>query len=169
MSETLPTDARYFRSASSARRLTAIIALLAIAAAMALPFADIEVHATSPWQELGRIGLGMITPQVEDIGSLLSALMHTVAFALLAVVIAAPLGLLTALMFHWWPVRAFCAVIRSVHEIFWALIFMQVWGLSPTTGLLAIRPIPASLPRCLQKPWRCRTTRRNAACHRHLA
>ena len=138
MSESLPTDARYFRSASSARRLTAIIALLAIAAAMALPFADIEVHATSPWQELGRIGLGMITPQVEDISSLLSALIHTVAFALLAVVIAAPLGLLTALMFHWWPVRAFCAVIRSVHEIFWALIFMQVWGLSPTTGLLAI-------------------------------
>ena len=31
-----------------------------------------------------------------------------------------------------------CAVVRAVHELFWALIFLQLFGLSPLTGLLAI-------------------------------
>ena len=34
--------------------------------------------------------------------------------------------------------RLLCAAVRSVHELFWGLIFMQLYGLSATTGLLAI-------------------------------
>ena len=35
-------------------------------------------------------------------------------------------------------VRLVCAFLRSVHELFWALLLLQVTGLSPTTGILAI-------------------------------
>ncbi|WP_246624758.1 PhnE/PtxC family ABC transporter permease [Oceanobacter mangrovi] len=123
---------------SSARRLTAIIGLLWLAALVCLPWADLDIRATEPLDELARIGWGLITPGWDDPASLVQALGQTVAFALLAVAISAPLGLLAALMFHWWPVRLLAAALRSVHEIFWALIFMQIWGLSATTGLLAI-------------------------------
>ena len=35
-------------------------------------------------------------------------------------------------------VRLVCAFLRSVHELFWALLLLQVTGLSATTGILAI-------------------------------
>ena len=35
-------------------------------------------------------------------------------------------------------VRVLCAFLRSVHELFWALLLIQVAGLSPLTGILAI-------------------------------
>jgi phosphonate transport system permease protein len=35
-------------------------------------------------------------------------------------------------------VRALAMVLRSIHELFWALLLIQVFGLGPTTGLLAI-------------------------------
>jgi phosphonate transport system permease protein len=35
-------------------------------------------------------------------------------------------------------VRVLCACLRSVHELFWALILIQVSGLSPATGILAV-------------------------------
>ncbi len=34
--------------------------------------------------------------------------------------------------------RIACAFLRAVHELFWALLLMQVFGLSATTGILAI-------------------------------
>jgi phosphonate transport system permease protein len=38
----------------------------------------------------------------------------------------------------WRVVRSFSAVIRAVHELFWGLLFLQLFGLSTLTGLLAI-------------------------------
>jgi len=35
-------------------------------------------------------------------------------------------------------VQVACAVVRAVHELFWALIFLQILGLTPWTGILAI-------------------------------
>ncbi|HEY9034474.1 MAG TPA: ABC transporter permease [Pseudomonadales bacterium] len=150
---------------SRARRLTAVCLLLLVAALLALPGADLQVYPVDPWQELARIGLGLLQPAWHDGGSLLEALLHTIAFALLAVALAAPLGLLLAMQFHRRLLRLLCAAVRSVHELFWALIFMQVFGLGPLTGLLAIllpftgvfakvfaeiidqqQPLPGSLP-----------------------
>ncbi|GAB3115189.1 hypothetical protein G8770_09010 [Aestuariicella hydrocarbonica] len=108
------------------------------AALLALFGADIEIYAVDPWQELGKIGWGLLLPGWSDLPALLQALGYTVAFALLAVAVAAPLGLLLAMVFHWRPIRLLCAALRSVHELFWGLIFMQIFGLSATTGLLAI-------------------------------
>src|SRR5690606_3661059 len=43
-----------------------------------------------------------------------------------------------SLFYHWRWVRWLCASVRGVHELFWALIFLQVFGLHPLTGVLAI-------------------------------
>lgn len=126
------------RGNSSARALNSVCGLLILLALLALPWADIEIYSVDPWLELGRIGRGLVMPYWEGWQILLQAVGQTIAFALLAVVIAVPLGLGLAMLFHWRAVRIFCASIRSVHELFWGLIFMQIYGLSATTGLLAI-------------------------------
>jgi len=133
-----PVNQRDGAAGSSARRLTSVCLLMVAAALLALFGADLQVYSVDPWQELSRIGLGLVQPSWDDLPSLLQALAHTIAFALLAVALAAPLGLLLAMVFHWLPVRLLCAAVRSVHELFWGLIFMQIYGLSATTGLLAI-------------------------------
>src|SRR5262249_56677774 len=67
------------------------------------------------------------------------SLILTVAFAVVGVGIGASAGLALALVFpHFAPVRVLCAFLRSVHETFWALLLINVTGLSPTTGILAI-------------------------------
>lgn len=126
------------RGNSSAQALNAVCGLLILLALLALPWADIEIYSVDPWLELGRIGRGLVMPYWEGWQILLQAVGQTIAFALLAVAMAVPLGLALAMLFHWRAVRIFCASIRSVHELFWGLIFMQVYGLSATTGLLAI-------------------------------
>lgn len=128
----------FFCQHSSARRFNGVCVLMVVAALLALIGADIQVYSVTPWQELLRLGRGLVQPTWNGVSLLLEALAHTVAFALLAVAVAAPLGLLLAMVFHWLPVRLLCAAIRSVHELFWGLIFMQLFGLSATTGLLAI-------------------------------
>ena len=81
---------------------------------------------------------GLMTPDWYSWSSLIIALGQTVAFALLAVVVSCLVGLALAMCYEWRGVRMFCASIRAVHELFWGLIFMQIFGLSPLTGLLAI-------------------------------
>ncbi|MDF1764490.1 MAG: hypothetical protein P1U57_13855, partial [Oleibacter sp.] len=103
-----------------------------------LSIADIQLYTPYPWQELALIGQGVITPSWYDLPELFKSLLRTIAFALLAVSASAVVGLLLATVFHWRCVRVLAAAVRSVHEIFWCLIFMQLWGLSATTGLLAI-------------------------------
>lgn len=125
-------------SGSSARRLNGVCLLMILAALLALLGVDFQIYPVDPWQELGKIGLGLVRPGWDDLPALLQSIAHTMAFALLAVALAAPLGLLLAMAFHWLPVRLLCAAVRSVHEVFWGLIFMQLFGLSATTGLLAI-------------------------------
>ncbi|TNC92457.1 MAG: hypothetical protein CSH36_04420 [Thalassolituus sp.] len=123
---------------STASRLARLSGGFIVVAIISLFIADIHFYRPDPWQELGRIGLGLITPYWPDIPELALALGYTVAFALLAVAGSAFLGLFLAMWFHWRIVRVLAASIRSVHEVFWGLLFMQVWGLSATTGLLAI-------------------------------
>lgn len=135
----MTTDAAHHRAGrSTASGLVHLSTGFIAVALLALLIADIHLYRPDPWQELGRIGLGLVTPTWPDLPELALAVGHTVAFALLAVAVSAGLGLLLAMWFHWRWVRVLAAAIRSVHEVFWGLLFMQVWGLSATTGLLAI-------------------------------
>lgn len=101
-------------------------------------FADIAVTTVSPWRELGRLLAGIVTPDFYATDHLGSALLYTVAFALLGVAFGNVFGFVLALLFFSRTVRTGCAFVRAIHELFWALIFLQIFGLSPLTGILAI-------------------------------
>ncbi len=120
---------------SPARRVSLVFVAIAVACTA---LGDFEVSTLDPWRELGRLGLGLITPTVTDAARLAEAVLYTVAFAVVGVLAAALCGFGLALVFHRLIVRTGCAFIRAVHELFWALLLMQMFGLSPLTGLLAI-------------------------------
>lgn len=107
-------------------------------ALVALVFADIEIGTHDPWAEMGRLFAAVVRPDFTATEALGQALALTLAFAAVGVALACMAGFLLALAFASRAVRTFCAVVRAVHELFWALIFLQIFGLSPLTGVLAI-------------------------------
>lgn len=121
------------RSAS----LRTSLAFVAIGLAC-LAFADLAVTTLHPWRELGRFAWGLVTPSFQDAGTLALALGKTVAFALLGVAAGSVTGMALALIYHRRLVRVTAAFVRAVHELFWALLFLQFLGLNAITGLLAI-------------------------------
>ena len=119
--------------------LARTVLAFAAAGALSLAFADIEVATRDPWGEIGRLALAMFRPDFGATDELAMALARTVAFAVLGVALANVAGFALAFAFaRSAAVRVFCATIRAVHELFWALIFLQLFGLSPLTGVLAI-------------------------------
>ena len=101
-------------------------------------FADVAITTVDPWQEFKLLLIGIVTPDFYATDSVALSIGYTLAFAFLGVALSNVLGLFLALLFFSRIVRTFCAVIRAVHELFWALIFLQLFGLSPLTGVLAI-------------------------------
>lgn len=110
---------------------------LLLASLVSLALSDLAVSALNPWAELARLLGGIVRPDLLAVQA--SSVVLTVAFAVLGVFGGAVCGLVLTLGFaRSRGIRLFCAAIRSVHELFWALLLIQVFGLSPTTGLLAI-------------------------------
>ena len=107
-------------------------------AVVCLAFADISITTLDPWSEMRRMAWGMVTPDFSAVAGLGMVIVQTIAFALSGVALGAVGGFLLSQIFHLGPVRWFCASVRAIHELFWALIFMQMLGLSPLTGVLAI-------------------------------
>jgi len=115
-----------------------ISGLFIFIAIICIPFSDLSINTFDPASELGRLFSGLLHPTFTNINAPFNALLQTIAFALLGVAFGAVSGFLLALIFHWRIIQIICALIRSVHELFWALIFLQIFGLHPLTGLLAI-------------------------------
>jgi phosphonate transport system permease protein len=111
--------------------------LFVLIAAVALLLADLKVIALDPWAEMRRLVLGLVRPDLLSIEVM--SVVWTVAFAVLGVAIGASAGFLFALVFaRLRAVRLLCAFLRSVHELFWALLLIHITGLSPVTGILAV-------------------------------
>lgn len=118
---------------------TVQISLLFVAIALvSLAFSDIAITAANPWRDLGNFLLGVATPNFFSSEGLATALLRTVAFAFVGVAAGSASGFLLALVYRFLPVRLFCNFIRAIHELFWALIFLQFFGFHPLTGVLAI-------------------------------
>lgn len=107
-------------------------------ALVGLAFADIAITSANPWKDLGRFFLGVVTPDFFSSEGLAVALLRTVAFAFVGVALGSLSGFLLSLVYRNPVVRTFCAFIRAIHELFWALIFLQFFGFHPLTGVLAI-------------------------------
>src|SRR5262249_16923711 len=90
------------------------------------------------WSELWAIARGFLAPNFLAAPVLLDALAQTVAFALLGVGVGATCGFGLALVFRWRAVRILASSLRSVHELFWALLFVPFFGLNAPTGILAL-------------------------------
>ena len=103
-----------------------------------LLFADLEVTVLDPWIELPRIFSGLVTPDLLSLWSMWVALLNTLIFALCGIALAIAMGIPLAFAFSLAPVRMGCAVVRAVHEIFWAFIFLPIVGLNPVCGVFAI-------------------------------
>ena len=103
-----------------------------------LPFANLSINTLDPWDELSRIGAGFLAPSFSNYQTLTEALVNTLAFAFKGVALGVVCGLILSLFYQRTAVRQFSAFIRAIHEIFRALIFIQITGLSSATGILAI-------------------------------
>ncbi len=112
--------------------------LFVVIAVACLPFVDLSINTYDPWAELGRLLGGLLQPSLSGIEKPFFALLQTVAFAMLGVAAGSLAGFILAQVFHLRLVRILCASVRAVHELFWALIFLQIFGLHPLTGLLAL-------------------------------
>lgn len=115
---------------------------LLIFGAACLPFADLSIHHSHIGSALKHIGWGFLTPQYQsqllNADELFISFFNTLAFALQGVSMGVAAGFFLSLIQHHRSIRAFSAFIRAVHELFWALLFMQLFGLSSLTGVLAI-------------------------------
>lgn len=101
-------------------------------------FADLSISTLDPWIEMQRMALGLLTPDFLAVSNIGRVIMQTIAFALCGVALGAGIGFVLAQIFHIGPVRWACAFVRAIHELFWALILLQILGLTPLTGVLAI-------------------------------
>lgn len=102
---------------------------------------------------LREIAIAFVTPDLSPdyLRTLLGDAWTTLAFAIagmtIAVVAGIPLGVLASGVLQtsrfkklgaMTGARAFLAVLRAVHEIIWAILFVAAFGLSPAAGVLAI-------------------------------
>jgi phosphonate transport system permease protein len=120
-------------------RLTygSVTALFLGLAALSLFVADLHIVALHPWAEMARLAAGALQPDFAAVE--IKAVVLTVAFAVVGVGLGAVSGLALSLVFaRWRAVRLLAAGLRSIHELFWALILIQITGLSPVTGILAV-------------------------------
>ncbi|RZN31883.1 phosphonate ABC transporter, permease protein PhnE [Bradyrhizobium sp. Leo121] len=139
-----------FDRPASARLATPLM-LLAASAVFAFGLFDLDFSPTklvSGLRELGWITLMMIPPDPgSSLPTYLSALGETLSIALLGTTLAAfmalPVSLLAArnivpsAIFRF-PVRRFLDTIRGVDTLIWALVWINVVGLGPFAGVLAI-------------------------------
>ena len=104
----------------------------------ALFFADIEIINSNPWFELSKITNGLLSPDFSSLWNYKNALINTLTFAVCGIVISIFISIPLSLFFHLKSIRFFCSFIRSIHEIFWAFIILQLFGLNSLCGILAI-------------------------------
>ncbi len=114
------------------------LVFVAVAAAC-LGVADLEISTLEPWAELRRIGFGFLTPDANALLRVGDAFVNTITFAFCGLALGVAGGSLLASVFNQSAaVRAVCACIRAVHELFWAFLFLPLVGLNPICGILAI-------------------------------
>ena len=120
------------------RSLRALTFYFTLAALFCLAFADLEISTKSPGHELWLMAEGLVSPTIPDAQQWLDAVIYTLTFALQGVVLAALFGFVFSIFYQRTWVRVLAALLRSIHEVFWALIFIQVFGISTLAGVLAI-------------------------------
>ena len=101
-------------------------------------FSDFSITTKEPFLELKNFTFSILNMDIGSIPSLLPALFTTISIAVVAMFFSVIIGFLLAIFFENFFLRLTLAFTRAIHELFWALIFLQIFGLNTTTALLAI-------------------------------
>ncbi|MDN3638172.1 ABC transporter permease [Simiduia curdlanivorans] len=125
-------------TAPAARSLRQVSLYFALIGLVCLAFADIDITHVNPWHEVGAMARGFISPSVQHWPRFFQALLNTLAFAVQGITLAAMAGFTLALWYRKKAIRLMAAFLRSIHEVFWALLFIQIFGLTSLAGLLAL-------------------------------
>lgn len=115
-----------------------VAAAFVVAGLLVLPFADFSLAGHDPGASLSRMFLGFLPPDFGAIDEIGNAVVFTVMFAVAGVAAGAAAGFLLAPFYAHGAVRAACILVRSIHELFWALVLMQAIGIGAPAGVLAI-------------------------------
>jgi len=112
-----------------------------------LPFLEFDFARTSPINELKLMVIGLTQPNFIMDG-LINSLVNTIVFAVQAVAFSVFIGFIFAQLYNLPGIRYFMSFLRSIHELFWALILIQIFGLTNLTGVLALAiPFSATFAR----------------------
>lgn len=101
-------------------------------------FSDLSISTLDPFLETSKFFGGILDIDFKSTDYILEALLNTLSIAIMAIFISGIFGFLFAIIFKNMIVRISLAFIRSIHELFWALIFLQIFGLNTLSALLAI-------------------------------
>lgn len=117
------------------RKTSLIFALIAI---FCLFWADLEISSGSPWSELKKIGIGLLTPKFTALWENFNAVLNTIFFAVCGISLGILWGFIFSFFFKNRIVRVTLSFIRSIHEIFWVMLLMNPLGLTHITAILGI-------------------------------
>ncbi|MFT7004105.1 MAG: phosphonate transport system permease protein [Sulfurimonas sp.] len=101
-------------------------------------FSDLEITTLDATSLSQDFFLSIFSMEYNDYSLLLVAFLRTITIAILAIFFSIIFGAILSLFFTSLIVRISLAFTRSIHELFWALIFLQIFGLNTLTALLAI-------------------------------
>tara|TARA_S200000501_G_scaffold220307_1_gene206703 strand:+ start:5883 stop:7370 length:1488 start_codon:yes stop_codon:yes gene_type:complete len=118
--------------------LNSLILKFTIITIFAAIFADIEIINLNPWMELSSIGTGLLNPDFSVFWIYKFAIINTFTFAICGITLSVILAIPLSLFFNIKIIRLFCSFIRSIHEIFWAFIILQLVGLNAVCGIISI-------------------------------
>jgi phosphonate transport system permease protein len=132
------------------------LALVMVAGVLALlptQFWQRDLLNLRGWPQMAKFFVAALHPNLSHalLQTALNAALTTLAYAVcgtfLTVVIGLVLGVLSTEAFWqtWvrqgWPARFFLALLtvpRAIHELLWALFFLNIWGLNALTAIVAI-------------------------------
>lgn len=113
------------------------LGLLALALAL-LPFADLATVGRSPWPVAASILAGFLHPDFSAVENLGASALLTIAFAFCGLACGIAGGTVLAVLYSNRTIRLLAAVLRSVHELIWALLLLAIFGPTAVTGVGAI-------------------------------
>jgi phosphonate transport system permease protein len=105
---------------------------------ISLYFADLKIIGVDVTSISQNFFLSIFSLSFSNYPFLIEAFLKTISIAILAIFLSAFFGGILSLFFGSVLVRISLAFTRAIHELFWALIFLQIFGLNTLTALLAI-------------------------------
>jgi phosphonate transport system permease protein len=105
---------------------------------IAFLFADLSITTLDTSLLIKDFFGSILYARFEDYSLLIEGFLNTIAIAIVSIFIASIIGFFLALFFKNFFLRIALSFTRAIHELFWALIFLQIFGLNTLSAILAI-------------------------------